>query len=378
MSDFGSTPSSNATLGANEFPVSAVYVPNTAGNTLTPLQGGTPSTDTNDKTSAPMRVESGDGSDFTQGAKADAGVIGDSAGTVSAKLRGINKIFADVWDSVNHWFQVKVMNFPATQAISAASLTLPSGAATSARQPAPSIAGTPSADVLSVQGVAGMTPLKTDGSATTQPVSAVSDNLTEVNGTTIIANTADAVAGTGVIPVVLYTFNGTAYDRVRSSSSGGNQGVIRTAIAATDGTGLQAQNNLSDNMGGLAGLGTVSFPALWNGNGWDRQRSASVFKPVKAVSVTAGTPVLVWTPAIGKKFRVMGYALSLSVAGSIIFEDTTGAGNEFLRTPLLAAGVGQNSPNIGNGYLSLAANNALYIDVSASGTISGYVYGTEE
>jgi hypothetical protein len=54
--------------------------------------------------------------------------------------------------------------------VSAASLPLPTGAATAAKQPALGTAGTPSADVLTVQGAASMTALKVDGSATTQPV----------------------------------------------------------------------------------------------------------------------------------------------------------------------------------------------------------------
>jgi hypothetical protein len=51
-----------------------------------------------------------------------------------------------------------------------ASLPLPAGAATAAKQPAPGTAGTPSADVISVQGAASMTALKVDGSAVAQPV----------------------------------------------------------------------------------------------------------------------------------------------------------------------------------------------------------------
>ena len=58
-----------------------------------------------------------------------------------------------------------------TQPISAASLPLPSGAATAAKQPALGTAGSASADVISVQGIASMTALKVDGSAVTQPVS---------------------------------------------------------------------------------------------------------------------------------------------------------------------------------------------------------------
>lgn len=47
-----------------------------------------------------------------------------------------------------------------------------SGFATEAKQPSLGTAGTASADVLTVQGIASMTALKTDASATTQPISA--------------------------------------------------------------------------------------------------------------------------------------------------------------------------------------------------------------
>lgn len=51
-----------------------------------------------------------DGADIAEGATADAAVTGDNTGTVSAKLRGINKILADVWDAANHWFKVSIQN----------------------------------------------------------------------------------------------------------------------------------------------------------------------------------------------------------------------------------------------------------------------------
>lgn len=62
--------------------------------------------------------------------------------------------------------------FQATQPVSAAALPLPSGAATEAKQPALGTAGAASADVITIQGVASMTAVKTDGSGVTQPVSA--------------------------------------------------------------------------------------------------------------------------------------------------------------------------------------------------------------
>lgn len=50
-------------------------------------------------------------------------------------------------------------------------ISLPTGAATSAKQPALGTAGSASTDVITVQGISSMTALKVDGSAVTQPVS---------------------------------------------------------------------------------------------------------------------------------------------------------------------------------------------------------------
>jgi hypothetical protein len=64
--------------------------------------------------------------------------------------------------------------------ISAAALPLPSGASTSAKQPALGTAGSPASDVITVQGATSMTALKVDGSGATQPVSAVGMSLVQL------------------------------------------------------------------------------------------------------------------------------------------------------------------------------------------------------
>lgn len=51
-----------------------------------------------------------DGLDVTQGAVADAAVVTDAAGTVSAKLRGLVAILADIWDNANNLIRVHVTN----------------------------------------------------------------------------------------------------------------------------------------------------------------------------------------------------------------------------------------------------------------------------
>lgn len=71
-------------------------------------------------------------------------------------------------------------------------VSLPTGASTAAKQPALGTAGTASADVITVQGIASMTALKVDGSAVTQPVSAASLPLPA--GASTSANQATEIA----------------------------------------------------------------------------------------------------------------------------------------------------------------------------------------
>jgi len=88
---------------------------------------------------------------------------------------------------------VKVDGSAVTQPISAASLPLPTGASTAAKQPALGTAGTASADVITVQGVASMTPLLVNGSGVTQPVSGT---VTAIQGTaTSLKTQAEAYQG---------------------------------------------------------------------------------------------------------------------------------------------------------------------------------------
>jgi hypothetical protein len=105
-----------------------------------------------------------------------------------------------------------------TQPVSAASLPLPTGASTAAKQPALGTAGSASSDVISIQGIASMTAVKVDGSAVTQPVSG-----------TVTAN-----AGSGNFTVV----GSVAHDGAASGNPVRTGGVAvnaeRTAVANAD------------------------------------------------------------------------------------------------------------------------------------------------
>lgn len=99
---------------------------------------------------------------------------GGGGGGGTTNITGVNGVAPSVGNGATDTGTLRVTissNSTGTVAITASSLPLPTGASTAAKQPALGTAGTASADVLTVQGIASMTALKTDGSATTQPVS---------------------------------------------------------------------------------------------------------------------------------------------------------------------------------------------------------------
>lgn len=162
--------------------------------------------------------------------------------------------------------------------------------------------------------------------------------------------TQDAVSGQNLPMEALGLYNGTTFDRLRTAGNLGDQFTL-----------------------GFIGAAMMIF----NGGSFDRVRTPTRFVPIPAVAVVAGTPVAVWTPAGGKKFHLMGYNVSLSVAGAIIFKD--GTTTEVFRTSAMAAGVGILNPaNLGNGYASTVSNQGMFLDATASGTITGFAFGTEE
>lgn len=135
-----------------------------------------------------------------------------------------------------------------------------------------------------------------------------------------------------------------------------------------------AQN--SDGITPASTAGAIGFDYIWNGSAWDRYRSPSAFKNVSAVLITAEATI--WTPAAGKKFRLIGYCLTQGVVtGAVTLKDNT-AGTTILIIPQNTIGVSQCGSLGTNGILSAAANNVLTATGTATETITGYFYGTEE
>lgn len=143
-----------------------------------------------------------------------------------------------------------------TAAISASSLPLPTGASTAAKQPALGTAGTASSDVLTVQGITSMTPLKTDGSGVTQPVSGTVTANQGGTWTVQPGNTANTTAWKVDGSAVTQPVSGTvAATQSGSWSLAANQsvnvaqinGVTALMGNGTTGTGSQRVTIASDN-----------------------------------------------------------------------------------------------------------------------------------
>jgi hypothetical protein len=95
-------------------------------------------------------------------------------------------------------------------------------------------------------------------------------------------------------------------------------------------------------------------------------------------AVTINSIATVLTPATGRKLRILGGSFSVSADASVLFEDNSAAtANYVFRSPLLLAKYPYTFV-IGNGRLLSAANNVLKATGSASATITGVIYYSEE
>jgi uncharacterized protein (DUF1786 family) len=111
---------------------------------------------------------------------------------------------------------------------------------------------------------------------------------------------------------------------------------------------------------------------------FDRMRTPSVFKPQNTVAVALSPGTAVWTPAVGKKFRLMRAVISSSVVGNVVLTDASG-GTVIAVVPITAIANAPVVVDLGNGYLSAAANNALFaFNSGGAANISGTLMGTEE
>jgi hypothetical protein len=164
----------------------------------------------------------------------------------------------------------------------------------------------------------------------------------------------------------------------------------------TEGAGVDG----IENAGAASSIALAAAQMVWTSGangGTVFRRTPAVFKTV-SVSATASGNTAVWTPTSGKKFRLMRFQITaqgLSATAATIltisFQDVTtgitiGTYDVLLpATANLQPGITQVSGwvDLGNGYLSSAANNVLNANISATvtgatGTFRVNACGTEE
>lgn len=145
-------------------------------------------------------------------------------------------------------------------------VSLPTGASTAAKQPALGTAGTASSDVISVQGITSMTPLKVDGSGVTQPVSLTSTTITGTvavtqSGTWNVTNISGTVslptgASTAAKQPALGTAGAAAADVISV------QGIASMTPLKVDGSGVTQPVSLTSTT--ITGTVAVAQSGSWS------------------------------------------------------------------------------------------------------------------
>ena len=233
--------------------------------------------------------------------------------------------------------------FQATQPISAVSLPLPTGAATAAKQPALGTAGAASTDVLTIQGIAAMTPVKVDGSGVTQPISG-----------TVTSNQGTAASTAGRWPVQLT--DGTNLSSLLNLT---NSKPITVAIV--DGAGSQITS-----FGGTGGTSITDGAAFTRGTTPETPVGGAV--STSAPTLTTGTAGALSLTTAG----------ALRVDGSGVTQPVSIAGNQAVNVSQLAGTTTDtNSGNKSAGTLRVviatdqpSLNNALPVSQSGTWTVT--------
>lgn len=208
-----------------------------------------------------------------------------------------------------------------TQPVSAASLPLPAGASTAAKQPAFGTAGTPSADVLSVQGVVGGTAVPVSGTfwQATQPVS----------GTVSVGN-FPTTASTSAISIRCVDTTGSSFEACGGGGGGGGTSssfgsavpATGTAAGFSDGTNMQAPRVFdADSGAGSQYVAGVSLRKIASGGSVEAGTSADPLRvdptgtTTQPVSLAAGSNLagyVGWQPTYGTKTTITWTGTSLA------------------------------------------------------------------
>ena len=234
--------------------------------------------------------------------------------------------------------------------VSAVALPLPAGAASAAKQPALGIAGTPAADVITVQGLSGMTPLKVDASGTTQPVSAAALPLPTGAATAAAQATGNAS---------LASLDGKLPARGQATMS------ASTPVAlASD------QPPITVNL--PAGSNTIGGVVAQIATGVIYSGTTALTPQFAALSASSLGDNVTVTGVAGKKIRVLKY--TVLAGGTVAVKFRTSTGPTDLTGPMpLAANSGVGGAFCPIGLFETAPGDSLLLNLSAATAVGGHL-----
>ena len=203
-------------------------------------------------------------------------------------------------------------------------------------------------------------------------------------------------------------WNGASWDRVKSIPDNANgqaalvsglPGVVARLQGYDPLLGnwnrVQVSNDNTDAQipSATGHVAAIAHRMAFNGASWDRVRTPNVFITAQ---ITAQGINNIWTPAAGKKFRLMGFELQLvgdttalaAVEIGAIFQEgasiSIGYESQFYVPSVTANSLGNmivGKADWGNGYLATAANNSFVIYLTTAlnnGRLRVNYWGTEE
>lgn len=304
-------------------------------------------------------------------------------------------------------------------------VSLPTGASTAAKQPALGTAGTASADVITVQGIASMTALKVDGSAVTQPVSGtvtahagtgpwpVTDNSGSLTvdapvGTPVFVRLSDGASAITALPVTdnsgsLTVDNAGTFATQATLQAGtavvGKVGIDQTtpgttnlvALAANQSVNVAQINGVTTTMGnGVSGTGVQRVTIASDSTGVVGLNSGTntIGKTYAALQTTkALTNANVSFSSSGENTVVSGtasqtirvFAGSFSAASAVTMTIKDAASGTTLATVPLLSGGSFNFDTIQSGepLFVTASSGAFIISLSSAVSVTGFVQYTK-
>lgn len=289
-----------------------------------------------------------DGADVAEGATTDVAVVGDNAGTLSAKMRGLSKMVADVWDSVTHALGVKQ--------IGTWSVTATQGTATSLKTQAEVYQGGTAVGAAAPLQVS-LANTATNGS----PVLVSASSLPLPSGAATLAEQQTQTASLNVMD------DWDESDRAKVNLIAGQAGIA--GGTGTDGATVP-RVTLATNVGlpaGTALLGKVSASVetstVYDGT------TALTPKFAKIAASSSGDNTLV-AAVTSKKIRVLAYNFIANGTVNAKFQSGA-AGTDLTGLKYCVANMGICAPFSPTGWFESASGVLLNLNLSAGVAVGG-------